>query len=85
MLKTIMLRVRLRAVRGDIRYAEALVRHAEQQQRQIEAWRRDEAALVCEMAQIRPPDWRSIAFASCIGAALALVVAYGPSLMTRAS
>jgi hypothetical protein len=85
MLKTLMLRLRLRAVRGDIRYAEALVRHAEQQQRQIAAWRRDEAALVCELAQIRPPDWRAVAFASCIGAALALVVAYGPSLMTRAS
>lgn len=83
MLKTFFLRLRLRAVRGDIHYAESLVRHAEQQQRQIEAWRRDEAALVCELAQIRPPDWRSIAFASCIGAALALVVAYGPSLLTR--
>lgn len=76
-MKTLFLRLRLRWVRGDIRYAEALVRHAEQQQRQIEAWRRDEAALVCELAQIRPPDWRSIAFASCIGAALALVLVYG--------
>ncbi|MEY5098270.1 MAG: hypothetical protein RJA36_989, partial [Pseudomonadota bacterium] len=31
------------------------------------------------------PHWPSIALASGIGAALALVVAYGPSLMTRAS
>ena len=77
MLKTLMLRLRLRAVRGDIRYAEALVRHAEQQQRQIEAWRRDEAALVCELAQIRPPHWPSIALASGIGASLALVLVYG--------
>lgn len=80
MLKTIMLRLRLRAVRGDIRYAEALVRHAEQQQRQIAAWRRDEAALVCELAQIRPPHWPSIALASSIGAALALVLSYGPGV-----
>lgn len=84
MLKTFLLRLRLRAVRGDIRYAEALVRHAEQQQRQIEAWRRDEASLVCELAQIPPRDWRSIAFASGLGALLAFVLAYGPSLMTRA-
>ena len=84
MLKTILLRLRLRAVRGDIRYAESLVRHAEQQERQIAAWRRDEAALVCELAQIPPRDWRSIVFASGLGAALAVLMAYGPSLMTRA-
>lgn len=78
MLKTILLRLRLRAVRGDIRYAESLVRHAEQQQRQIEAWRRDEAALVCELAQIPRRDWPSIALASGIGAALAMVLAWGP-------
>lgn len=80
MLKTILLRLRLRAVRGDIRYAESLVRHAEQQQRQIEAWRRDEAALVCELAQVPRRDWPSIALASGIGAALACVLVYGPSL-----
>lgn len=79
MLTTLMLRLRLRAVRGDIRYAEALVRHAEQQQRQIEAWRRDEAALVCELAQLPRRDWSSIAFASGIGAALALTLIYGPT------
>ena len=72
MLRALLLRLRLRWVRGDIRYAESLVRHAEQQQRQIEAWRRDEAALVCELAQIRPPHWPSIA--------LALVLSYGPGV-----
>ncbi len=80
MLTTLMLRLRLRAVRGDIRYAEALVRHAEQQQQQIAAWRRDEAALVCELAQIKPVDWRAAVFASSIGAALAFVLAYGPGV-----
>ena len=78
MLRSILLRLRLRAVRGDILYAESLVRHAEQQQRQIEAWRRDEAALVCEIAQIPRRDWPSIALASGIGAALAMVLAWGP-------
>ena len=78
MIRALWLRLRLRAVRGDIRYAEALVRHAEQQQRQIEAWRRDEAALVCELAQIKPPHWPSIALASGIGASLAMVLAWGP-------
>ncbi len=53
MLKTLMLRLRLRAVRGDIRYAEALVRHAEQQQRQIEAWRREQAE---KLTAERRPD-----------------------------
>lgn len=84
MLRAILLRLRLRAVRGDIHYAESLVRHAEQQQRQIDAWRRDEASIVCELAQIKPFDWRAAVFASSIGAALAFVLAYGPSLMTRA-
>jgi len=78
MIRALWLRLRLRAVRGDIRYAEALVRHAEQQQRQIEAWRHDEAALVCELAQIKPPHWPSIALASGIGASLAMVLAWGP-------
>ena len=84
MLKTLWLHLRLRAVRGDIRYAESLVRHAEQQQRQIEAWRRDEASLVCELALIPRPQWASIALASSIGAAMALVLAYGPSIWWRA-
>lgn len=84
MLKTILLRLRLRAVRGDIAYAESLVRHAEQQQAQIAAWRRDEAAMQCELALIPRTDWRAAAFASSIGAALALVLAYGPSIWWRA-
>lgn len=50
MIRALWLRLRLRWVRGDIAYAEALVAHAEQQRRQIAAWRRDEAALVCELA-----------------------------------
>lgn len=83
-MKRLFLLLRLRAVRGDIRYAESLVAHAEQQRRQIAAWQRDEAALVCELALLPRRDWPSIAFASGIGAALALLVAYGPSLMTRA-
>ena len=70
---------RLRAVRGDIRYAESLVAHAEQQRRQIAAWQRDEAALVCELATLPRRDWPSIAFASGIGAALALTLIYGPT------
>lgn len=83
-MKRLFLLLRLRAVRGDIRYAESLVAHAEQQRRQIAAWQRDEAALVCELALLPRRDWPSIAFASGIGAALALLVAYGPSIMTRA-
>ena len=82
-MKRLFLLLRLRAVRGDIRYAESLVAHAEQQRRQIAAWQRDEAALVCELALLPRRDWPSIAFASGIGAALALLVAYGPSLLTR--
>ena len=82
-MKRLLLLLRLRAVRGDIRYAESLVAHAEQQRRQIAAWQRDEAALVCELALLPRRDWPSIALASGIGSALALLVAYGPSLLTR--
>lgn len=82
-MKRLFLLLRLRAVRGDIRYAESLVAHAEQQRRQIAAWQRDEAALVCELALLPRRDWPSIALASGIGSALALLVAYGPSLLTR--
>jgi len=49
-IRALWLRLRLRWVRGDIAYAEALVAHAEQQRRQIAAWRHDEAALVCQLA-----------------------------------
>ena len=82
-MKRLFLLLRLRAVRGDIRYAESLVAHAEQQRRQIAAWQRDEAALVCELALLPRRDWPSIALASGIGSALALLLAYGPSLLTR--
>ena len=82
-MKRLFLLLRLRAVRGDIRYAESLVAHAEPQRRQIAAWQRDEAALVCELALLPRRDWPSIALASGIGSALALLVAYGPSLLTR--
>lgn len=78
MIRALLLHMRLRAVRGDIRYAQSLIAHAEQQQRQVEAWRRDEAALLCELALIPRRDWPSIALASGIGASLALVLAYGP-------
>lgn len=78
-MKRLLLLLRLRAVRGDIRYAQSLIVHAEQQRRQIEAWQRDEAALVCELATLPRRDWRSIAFASGIGAALALTLIYGPT------
>lgn len=71
--------MRLRWVRGDIAYAQSLVAHAEQHRRQIAAWQRDEAALVCELAQLPRRDWGSIAFASGIGAALALTLIYGPT------
>ena len=78
-MKRLLLLLRLRAVRGDIRYAESLVAHAEQQRRQIAAWQQDEAALVCELATLPRRDWPSIAFASGIGAALALTLIYGPT------
>ena len=78
-MKRFLLLLRLRAVRGDIRYAESLIAHAEQQRRQIAVWQKHEAALLCEMAQLPRRDWGSIAFASGIGAALALTLIYGPT------
>lgn len=84
MIRALLLHMRLRAVRGDIAYAQSLIAHAEQQQRQIAAWRMDEAALQVELALLPRWHWPSIAFASGIGAALAFLLAYGPSLMTRA-
>jgi hypothetical protein len=77
--KRLHLLLRLRWVRQDIQYAESLVAHAEQQRRQIAAWQRDEAALLCELATLPRRDWPSIAFASGIGAALALTLIYGPT------
>ena len=88
MLKAIRLRYLIRCARTDIRHAEAALRHAqddvERLPAQIRVWEQHEAALVCELALLPRRDWPSIALASSIGAALALLVAYGPSLMTRA-
>lgn len=70
--------LRLRWVRQDIAYAESLIAHAEQQRRQIAVWQKHEAALRCELALLPRPQWGSIALASGIGSALALVLAYGP-------
>ena len=70
--------LRLRWVRQDIAYAESLIAHAEQQRRQIAVWEKHEAALRCELALLPRPQWGSIALASGIASALALVLAYGP-------
>jgi len=87
-LKAIRLRLLIRNARSDIRMAQAALRHAQDDcdrlPAQIKVWEDREAALVCELALLPRRDWPSIAFASGIGAALALLVAYGPSLMTRA-
>ena len=88
MLKALRLRYLIRCARIDIRHAEDALRHAQDDvarlPAQIRVWEQHEAALVCELALLPRRDWPSIAFASGIGAALALLVAYGPSLMTRA-
>lgn len=87
MLKALRLRYQIRCARSDIRMAKAALRHAqddvERLPAQIRAWEQDEAALVCELALLPRRDWPSIALASGIGSALALLVAYGPSLLTR--
>lgn len=87
MLKSLRLRLLIRNARSDIRMARAALRHAqddvERLPAQIRVWEQHEAALVCELATLPRPQWASIAFAGGIGAALALVLAYGPSLMTR--
>ena len=41
---------RLRWLRQDIRHLEHDIAHAMRQQRQLDYWRREEAALVCELA-----------------------------------
>ena len=88
MIRAITLLLAIRNARADIRMAKAALRHAQDDvdrlPTQIRLWEQHEAALVCELALIPRPQWLSIAFASGIGAALALVLAYGPSLMTRA-
>lgn len=78
-MKRLLLLLKLRAVRGDIRYAEAQIAYALKLQRQVDAWVNDEAAIVCELATLPRRDWPSIAFASGIGAALALTLLYGPT------
>lgn len=83
-MKRLYLLLRLRWVRQDIAYAESLIAHAEQQRRQIAVWEKHEAALRCELALLPRPQWASIALASSIGAAMALVLAYGPSIWWRA-
>ena len=88
MIRALHLLYLLRCARSDIRMAQAALRHAqddvERLPAQIRFWEDREAELVCELATLPRRDWPSIAFASGIGAALALLVAYGPSLMTRA-
>lgn len=88
MIRALVLLMRIRNARADIRMAKAALRHAQDDvdrlPAQIRVWERHEAALVCELALIPRPQWLSIAFASSIGAALALVLAYGPSIWWRA-
>ena len=78
----------LRCARSDIRMAQAALRHAqddvERLPAQIRVWEQHEAALVCELATLPRRDWRSIALASSIATAMALVLAYGPSIWWRA-
>lgn len=88
MIRALRLHWAIRCARADIRMGQAALRHAqddcERLPAQIRAWEHDEAALVCELALLPRWHWPSIAFASGIGAALAFLLAYGPSLMTRA-
>lgn len=88
MIRALILLLRIRNARADIRLAQAALRHAQDDvdrlPAQIRVWEQHEAALVCELALIPRPQWLSIALASGIGAALAFLLAYGPSLMTRA-
>lgn len=84
MIRALILLLRIRNARTDIRLARAALRHAQDDvdrlPAQIRVWEQREAALVCELALIPRRDWPSIALASGIGAALALVLAYGPSI-----
>lgn len=88
MIRALVLLWSIRNARADIRLAQAALRHAqddvERLPAQIRVWEQHEAALVCELALIPRPQWLSIAFASGIGAAMALVLAYGPSIWWRA-
>ena len=88
MLRALHLLYLLRCARSDIRMAQAALRHAqddvERLPAQIRVWEQHEAALVCELATLPRRDWRSIALASSIATAMALVLAYGPSIWWRA-
>jgi hypothetical protein len=80
MLTAIRLRYQIRNARADIRMAQAALRHAqddvERLPAQIRVWEQREAELVCALATLPRRDWPSIALASSIGAALALVLVY---------
>ena len=88
MIRALHLLYLLRCARSDIRMAQAALRHAqddvERLPAQIRVWEHREAALVCELALLPRRDWRSIALASSIATAMALVLAYGPSIWWRA-
>lgn len=88
MLKALRLRYQIRCARSDIRMAQAALRHAqddvERLPAQIRVWEQHEAALVCELATLPRWHWPSIALASLLGTAAALVIAYGPSIWWRA-
>ena len=55
-MRRLLLLLKLRAVRGDIRYAQSLIAHAEQQQRQI-------ADMKQQAARIAGLTWRDVACA----------------------
>lgn len=82
MLKALILLLRIRNARTDIRLARAALRHAQDDvdrlPAQIRVWEQHEAALVCELALTTRRDWPSIALACSIGAGLALTLIYGP-------
>lgn len=88
MIRALILLLRIRNARTDIRLARAALRHAQDDvdrlPAQIRAWEQHEAALQVELALIPRPQWASIALASSIATAMALVLAYGPSIWWRA-
>lgn len=87
MLKALRLHYLIRCARIDIRHAEDALRHAQDDvarlPAQIRVWEHREQELRVQLALLPRRDWPSIALASGIGSALALLLAYGPSLLTR--
>lgn len=83
MIRALRLRWAIRNARADIRMGQAALRHAqndcERLPAQIRAWEHDEAALQVELALLPRWHWPSIAFASLLGAALAITIIYGPT------